>query len=489
MRALLPLLCLALIGGLATPSLADPARVKTEGGMAIGFSDGTVASFKGLPYAAPPVGPLRWRRTQPAPAWAGERDASDFGPSCPQPEVPHTIPEGSRARTQSEDCLTLNVWAPANVRKAPVMVWLHGGGNQNGGSADRYMDGTAMARDGVVLVSLNYRLGLLGFLALPELTRQGGEVEANFGLWDQIEALKWVRRNIAAFGGDPDNVTLFGESAGGEDIRALMASPMARGLFGKAVIESGGGGWDDYPTVEAAGMAGTLKSVGLPTDVAALRALPAERLAAAARWDASLVVDGVMLPRTPLKAFAEGKAMKIPLIIGTNQDEGAMIDAGSDPATMFPKLTAADVEKLRGFYGLTADQNDALARRLFRDGYFVGPSHWIARTQSAHGAPAWPYRFDYIAGALRTRRTSVNHGSEIPFVFGTLARPDDADTVMSAAMRGCWIAFARTGRPDCPAGVDWKPGDGAWMVFDAKPGPRQIGDAAALGLLEAKLKP
>src|ERR1700722_12040678 len=227
--------------GVRPANAAEPIRVRIQSGVLVGTLDGGVESFKAVPYAAPPVGALRWTLPRPVAAWAVERAADEFGPSCTQSAVPRNVPPGSRGAQLSEDCLTLNVWAPQAAKKAPVMVWIHGGGNDSGSSADTYYGGTAFARDGVVLVSLNYRLGSMGF--------QPHNGEANFGLWDQVAALGWVRDNIAAFGGDPQNVTLFGESAGGQDTLVLMTAAPANGLFQKAIVYSGGGGWGPPPTI------------------------------------------------------------------------------------------------------------------------------------------------------------------------------------------------------------------------------------------------
>ncbi|HEY0782893.1 MAG TPA: carboxylesterase family protein, partial [Thermoanaerobaculia bacterium] len=218
-------------------------RITIDTGVLAGSAADGIQTFKGIPYAKPPVGPLRWRPPQPPAAWKEARDATAFGAACP---LGGAALEGDGLQT-SEDCLTLNVWAPAHADRsspgAPVMVWLHGGANSNGAGAKRYYDGTAFARDGIVLVSLNYRLGPLGFFAHPALTKEAGPSEplGSYGLMDQVAALGWVKRNARAFGGDPARVTVFGESAGGEDVLALLAVPSATGLFQQAIVESGPG--------------------------------------------------------------------------------------------------------------------------------------------------------------------------------------------------------------------------------------------------------
>jgi len=338
------------------------------------------------------------------------------------------------------------------------MVWIHGGGNQDGSSADSYYDGTAFARDDVVLVSVNYRLGPMGF--------QPHDGEANFGLWDQVAALGWVRDNIAAFGGDPGNVTLFGESAGGEDTLVLMTAVPARGLFQKAIVESGGGGW------------------GPP---------PASRQAAAdPDGDWSVVVDGHLLQEAPLSAFAAGRAAHIPLIIGTNSEEGSLLSLDAHTEGLFPKVSKDDVAHLAQIYGSNPVDDATLARLEFRDGYFASVARWVAAKVAAAGSPAYLYRFEYVLSALQGRRSGAFHGSEIPFVFDNLPpiRKEVDDDRVEHALHDCWVAFARTGKPVCPDAPDWpvlSGSDPKWMVFDAHPSARPVAGTAALDLLQCRL--
>ncbi len=450
----------AVVALVAAPAgmTADAVRIRVEGGMLAGTVAGDVRIFKGIPYAAPPVGPLHSALPQPVISWQGDRAADDFGPSCLQSSPPRNVLPGSRAQQLSEDCLTLNVWAPQAARNAPVMVWVHGGGNQNGSSAGKYYDGGAFARDGVVFVSLNYRLGAQGFQP------HGGE--ANFGLWDQLAALRWVRRNIAVLGGDPANVTLFGESAGGQDILALMTAAPARGLFQKAIVESGGGGWGPDPKIaqeEAADHVG--------------------------EW--GVIVDGHLLKEPPLRAFAGGRAARIPLIIGTNSEEGSLLGLDAHSEGLFPKLSGSDLARLGAIYGEQAAHDEALARLVFRDGYFASEARWIAAKVSASGSPAYLYRFEYVLNALQSRRAGAYHGSEIPFVFDRMpeVRVTDDDVRVQRGMHNCWVAFARTGKPTCDDAPDWPafvPG-GKWMVLDSHPSARPVANAAALDLLQCRL--
>src|SRR5665213_2805711 len=302
--ATLATLAALALGGAVCAAKVD---VSVDTGVVAGQTNGAVAVFKGIPFAAPPVGPLRWKPPQPAAPWSGTRDASAYGPACPQVVDPGGRPNGGGyAGPTSEDCLNLNVFAPVGARKAPVMVWIFGGGNTAGANSIAPNDGTAFARDGVILVSVNYRLGALGFFAHPALTAAAGATEplGSYGTMDQIAALKWVRRNIAAFGGDPDNVTIFGESAGGWDTLTLMTTPAARGLFAKATVQSGGG-WSAPVSLAAAEADGVTlaKSLGLPDDATAdqLRALPVQALVAAhGRFNP--IVDGRLINENATQA-------------------------------------------------------------------------------------------------------------------------------------------------------------------------------------------
>lgn len=437
---------------------AEAVRARVQGGTLLGTVADGIKVFKGIPYAAPPVGKLHWALPRPVVPWSGERAADDFGASCNQDRPPRGVLQGSRGAQLSDDCLTLNVWAPQAAQKAPVMVWIHGGGNQNGSSATKYYDGTAFARDGVVLVSLNYRLGAAGF--------QPHDAEANFGLWDQVAALRWVKENIAVFGGDPANVTLFGESAGGQDTLALMTAAAARGLFHKAIVESGGGGWGPTPKIA---QEETADHVG--------------------EW--GVIVDGHLLNEPPLSAFASGRAAHIPLIIGTNSEEGSLLGLDAHSEGLFPKVSKDDLNKLKAIYGAQASDDEAFARLLFRDGYFASEARWIASMVSAQGSPAYLYRFKYVLSGLQGRRAGAFHGSEIPFVFDRMPelRIDDTDLRVEHALHDCWVAFAKTGKPRCNDAPDWpaySPG-GQWMVFDAHPSARPVKEAMALDLLQCRL--
>ena len=402
----------------------DAPYVHVESGDLLGVTRDGVASFKGIPYAAPPVGELRWRAPQPPKPWPVARDSSDYGPSCSQSTPPRRVAPASAGARTSEDCLTLNVWTPARRtnKPLPVMVWIHGGGNSAGTSAQTYYDGTAFARDGVILVSLNYRLGPFGFFAHPALTRAAGrEPIANYGLMDQVAALHWVQRNIAAFGGDSHNVTLFGESAGGADILLLMTAQATRGLFHKAIVESAGW-WNQVPELsqaEAVGsaIATTLGLPGATATTAQLRALPADALLRLKDSDETgPVIDHQLLRLSPVTAFAQGKALDIPLIIGTNGNEGALLPPDASAAEVVPSLSGPDFGKVRALYEAESTPEASLAAALFRDSFFAMPSRWVA-AREAGGAPVYLYRFDYVASFLSgtSRRRESRLGDSVRF--------------------------------------------------------------------------
>lgn len=498
--------------GATAPAADPPAPVATiaQGKLSGQSLSGGIDSFRGIPYAAPPVGPLRWRPPAKAPAWSGVRDASQFGPSCLQEKLGGADSAGARANpvrgATSEDCLTLNVWTPAKHDKPlPVMVWIHGGAHRVGSGSAPFYDGATFARDGVVLVTINYRLGQFGYFAHPALTKAAGADEplANYGTMDQIAALKWVRDNIAAFGGDPGNVTVFGESAGGVATLLMLTVPDARGLFQKAIVESGGG-WSRMKGLSAAEADGaaTAKAAGLGDDATAdqLRALPADKIGAStAGLGFGPVVDGRLVKESIPAAFAKGHAVDVPLIIGFNSDEGSLMQSfGIPPAGLLATLPDAAKAAMKASYGDRAKDDAALARRLFADGGFSAPARWIAG-QSAGGAPAWLYRFDYVPVVMRARRDGVIHGGEIPFVFDSwgaipalAAYLDPADKAEVATVHGCWVAFAKTGVPSCPGAPAWpaytKDGD-TLMNFAAPNATAKGFDKGIYDVLEQALLP
>lgn len=461
----------AIIAGalaLASAAQAQDTTVKVESGVLAGAQTDRARIFKNVPYAAPPVGDLRWAPPQKPLPWPGARDATTNGPSCPQQMKPDGTPnEGSANGPISEDCLQLNVFAPLKEKlggKAPVMVWLHGGSHRTG--AGWIYDGQNFARDGVVLVSINYRLGPLGYFAHPALTKAAGKTEAlgSYGLMDQIAALEWVQRNIAAFGGDPKNVTVFGESAGGMSTLAILATPKAKGLFQKAAVQSGGG-WSAPTTLadkEAAGVAVAAKLGLEKASVADLRAVPAERLVAETlRDDYGPFVDGRLLKETPSQAFAAGRETDVPLIIGANSGEDSLMGRSLPNASA---MAAAIPAPAKAAYASEAAKGDeALVRAAFGDRFMVAPARWIA-AEAANGKPAWLYHFSYVGSRFRPMGvTSAAHAAEIQYVFEYWGRrtPESMvaadDKAMAKLMHGCWVAFAKTGAPSC---------DIVWPAYD-----------------------
>ena len=452
-----------------------PLEAKTQYGWVRGAHERGVIAFKGIPYAAPPRGALRWAAPQPAAPWRGVRSALEYGPDCKQRPTPG---DAAPLRTRpSEDCLYVNVWRPAqrSGRPLPVMVWIYGGWYVDGGTSPAIYDGSGFARDGVVLVSLNYRLGNFGFFAFPALGRTGA-AQGDFGIMDQIAALRWVRRNIAAFGGDPHNVTLFGESAGGASVNTLLISPAARGLFQKAIIESGGGaGWlaPERPLTggpqsgEAMGVR-LARHLGIQGQgahaLAALRALPSGTLVdglnmATLHGDVNFaggpLVDEQLYFGAAVREYARGMGARVPVMIGATS-----ADLGSSHAKSLHGLFArfgAQAAPARAAF----DPSGTLPLQQLRDEvggtrWMIEPARAIARILSARGQPVYEYRFCYIPTSMRGKWWGAWHATEIPFVFDTVrehygSETSRADEEMARQMHSYWLAFVRTGRPD-PAG-------------------------------------
>lgn len=451
---------------LAGVARAEGPKVKVESGVLVGQETERALIFRNVPYAAPPVGDLRWTPPKRPLAWSGERTAVEKGPACPQKMNTDGSPnEGSANGATSEDCLQLNVFAPKGAKKAPVMVWLHGGSHKTG--AGWIYDGQNFARDGVVLVAINYRLGALGYFAHPALTKAAGQAEplGGYGLMDQIAALQWVQRNIAAFGGDPKNVTLFGESAGGASTLALLATPSAKGLFQRAVVQSGGG-WSKPTTLakqEAVGNA-ALAKLGLPADasLADLRAVPADQLVeATAAADYGPFADGRLMKETVAQAFAAGREIDVPLIIGANSGEDSLLGRRLPNAAALAALIPAQTKS--AYPAEAAKGDEALVRAAFGDRFMVAPARWLA-AKAADGKPVWLYHFSYVGSRFRPMGvTTAAHAAEIQYVFEYWGRrtPESMvaadDRAMATLMHGCWVAFAKTGTPACAI---------AWPAYD-----------------------
>ena len=418
------------MASMAAPT--DPVRV--EGGAIVGTTDRGVRVFKGIPYAAPPIGAWRWKPPQPVVAWRGTRDASTFGAECPQTQYPATSIYVRPLQPQSEDCLFLNVWttAAANERR-PVLVWIHGGALTRGSGISDVRDGVPLALKGVVLVSLNYRLGPLGYFAHPALSAESPrKASGNYGVLDQIAALQWVQQNIAAFGGDPAKVTIAGESAGAWSVNTLVASPLARGLFVRAIGQSGGRFSRTPHLSQAAGSAASGESVGESLaktvgadSLAALRAVPVDRLIAVANFRTQEVVDGWVLPDEIRTIFANQQHNRVPVIVGSNANEmtslgGAALapktldDFRKRMAQQFGEM-AAEIERA---YDVKADAdvvNAALA--VSRDTTFSSHMRHWARASVAAGSRAWLYYFSHVPPSPRAGELQAFHAGEIPYVF------------------------------------------------------------------------
>lgn len=481
-RRLLSILTLLLVGSLvyaydpSPPSIAvaqnNPPTTRILSGQVSGTalgSQGGVDVYKGIPYAAPPVGELRWKPPQPVRAWDGVRVCTEFGHSCPQ----HAVAFFARdVKDMNEDCLYLNVWAPAKRtgRGYPVMLYIHGGNFVIGSSCQGVFDGEALARQGVVVVTINYRLGPFGFLAHPLLSRESKNgVSGNYGLLDQIAALQWVQKNISAFGGDPNCVTIFGESAGAVSVCYLLVSPLSAGLFHRAIAESGGSSTPLRHLRQKRYGKESMESVGdyigealgcnrEADPMRALRKKTTEELLEAAKSAKSHFgddcmypnVDGWLLPDDPGLLFQEHRSYDVPFITGTNANE-----VGGLMSTM----------ALRAYFGEYADrilklfpaseQKDAATVAIF-----TSVARSDARAMSRHKSKAYLYQFTRHPPALRA--LGVFHSLELFYVFGNLEpmlRPDDVDRDLSRTMMSYWVQFARTGDPNRPGLPSWSPYD------------------------------
>ncbi len=452
---------------------ADPtARATTAAGEVEGVAANGMTIFRGLPYVAAPVGALRWHAPEPGAAWTGVRRATEFGRACPQDRSASIDQAGDPGPT-SEDCLTLNVWTPRAdaSAKLPVMVWIHGGAFVIGAGSQGIFDGTALARRGVVVVTFNYRLGALGFFSHPALDAAAPGGPVNFGLLDQIAALKWVRDNIGSFGGDARNVTIFGESAGAESVLALYTSPLARGLFQRGIAQSAYGipshTREKARTVGVA-VASALGLKGANASLAELRAVPADRFFAVkdkgTSLAPSLVVGDAALPATILSTFQRGGEAALPLIIGNNSDEASVAVAfGIEPAALVTKLGAARIA-IKPLYPDVKDDAQ-LGREVVRDVLFSAFARRIAYLHSTR-APTWRYYFSRVPTNQRATMPGVSHGGEIATVFdiddacGCLGAPLSADDRAYAKRVGdLWVAFTRGAIPESPDVPAW-PRDG-----------------------------
>jgi para-nitrobenzyl esterase len=532
----------ALAAATGTPSTVlsqAPATVRVDGGELQGVVADGVASYKGVPFAAPPVGDLRWRPPQPAPGWTGVRQAAEFGPSCMQgrfggpppgagragappapgtapalatPPAPATTPAPAppaaapTALAPSEDCLYLNVWRPADpaTRNAPVMVWIYGGGFTGGSSSSPNTSGAQFAKQGVVLVAMNYRVGRFGFFAHPALNKERpDDLKGNYAYMDQIAALQWVKRNIAAFGGNPNNVTIFGFSAGGVSVHSMLASPLARGLFHKAIVESGGSrdsvltarpmradGVDpNYPvSAETIGI-NFAKSMGIEgTDEAALaklRGLSADEVlrgvppqpGAAPPQETTPILDGRLITETAETAYKAKRLPRVPLLLGSNSADTAGNRIRSRTKEEFFARYGQWSAEAKAAYD--PDGTTDLATMISRANDDFGqaePARFAANAFAANGSPVYLYRFSYVQTSMREMaRAGAPHGGEIAYVFGTLTAgrggaPAPEDHAVSRMVQSYWVNFAKTGDPNGAGLPAWPRHDPKKdLIFDFRP--------------------
>jgi para-nitrobenzyl esterase len=477
LAAALILLAATNLSGAATPK---PMIVRTVDGLVSGIpAPGKVTAYKGIRYAAPPIGARRWQAPQPTGPWSGVYAADKFGPACIQPPS---------ERETSEDCLFLNVWVPEHARgqKLPVMVWAYGGGFVNGAASDPRFDGAALARRGVVLVSLNYRLGTLGFFAHPALSGESHEhTSGNYALLDLFAALQWVQENIGAFGGDARRVTAFGQSSGAMLLSNALITPRAKGLFQQVILESGGQ-FREYHRLAAAERLGAKAG-----DIAALRAMDPDRLPTLPSLEGSPfprplfapkmsgpIVDGPVLADQQRDAFEAGNFLKMPTLLGNNSDEGSYVTRNYPVRTLddyraylrAPAVFGADADEAMRLYPAASDAAvPAAVAQSFGDAQYNYGTRGVARAMASAGQPVYRYLFTRKAGGTGP---GPNHGDEVSYVFNTLgSRPtayNDDDRRLAETMADAWVRFAKTGNPNggsLPAWPRYRASDDAYMQF------------------------
>jgi para-nitrobenzyl esterase len=495
------LLAMFIMFSVLTGIAQQPSPVKVDGGLLQGISENGLAIYRGIPFAAPPVGDLRWRAPQPVVKWEGVRQATNFAPG--------PIQGGNPPSGKSEDCLYLNIWTPAKSSgdRIPVLVWIYGGGFGAGATSEKNYSGENLAKKGVVLVSIAYRVGQLGFLAHPDLSRENpNHVSGNYGLLDMISGLQWVQKNIAAFGGDPNKVTIFGESAGGIAVSMLCASPLAKGLFHGAISQSGGNFGPPRPTTfpgENLKRLADAESVGKAyaenagaSSIAELRKIDADKLPAGRGWP---IIDGWVIPDDQYKLYAKGQFNDTPILVGYNSDEGASFSPPKTPEdyiagvrTRYGKFA----EDLIKAYPVSSNTVPKTARDLARDAAF-GWHTWVwARLQSQIGkSKAFYYYFDqhpdYPEDSPRAGYGSP-HGQDVPYVFKHLDASNPqvtkTDLEISEAMATYWTNFAKNGSPSGEGVPEWPAFSDAnpvVMHFNKTPHTGPVPSAESLRRLDA----
>jgi para-nitrobenzyl esterase len=481
---------------------ADVTVVTERGALAGLRLGGGLTAFRGIRYAEPPVGGSRWKPPVAAAPWRGMRRAAEFGAACPQVVSPSGSIYAQQPRRMSEDCLFLNVWRPPRAVNSPVMVWLHGGALRTGDPASGLYDGEQLARKGVLMVTVNYRLGVLGYLAHPQLSAESPHASSgNYGLLDQIEALRWVRDNVAAFGGDPANVTLFGESAGALSAIQLMTSPLAAGLFHRVILQSGylvsnpelKRACFGQPSAESVGERLT-RDLGV-SDLVALRAAPVESLvarAAAAGFDPQANIDGWVLTQQIVECLDRGGQAAVPMIVGFNEGEVRSLRSHFLPP--LPASAAEYESHVHGLFGdlapsylarYPADDIEDSSLAAARDAFYGWSAERLVRAQTRLGVPAYLYFFAHHYPAQEARGLQAFHASELPYEFGRIGsadgwpeawpRPPDEppERALSEAIMEYFTSFARTGAPGAVAAPVWEPyrNGRAYMEFRDAPRP------------------
>jgi para-nitrobenzyl esterase len=478
-------------------SYAAPDMVRVDGGQISGATADGVRSFKGIPFAAPPLGDLRWKAPQPVVAWSGVRQCDAFGPECPQAPYPQGSMYATPPARQSEDCLYLNVWTTAKPgQRLPVMVWIHGGALTRGSGAHAVYDGTSFAKKGIVLVTINYRLGPFGYLAHPDLTAESpNHSSGNYGVLDQIAALKWVQRNIATFGGNPGRVTIFGESAGSWSVNTLVATPLARSLFQGAIGESGASfqpgmhlkeDRNGMPSAEKVGAA-FAKASGADS-ISALRAVSADRIvdlfnsdSEGKKFRTQPNIDGWVFPDEIRNIYAQGKQNDVPVIVGSNANEMTTL---TSPAIV-PKTLDDYRKRVAQQYGEAVKEFDAVypvkgdgdiagaVLGSLRDATFtLGMRTWARMTATGH-SKAYLYFFNHAPPGPNSKYLGAYHASEIIYVFDNLAQRSgtpwtEADSKLAQLISSYWVNFARTGDPNgkgLPVWSNYEAGAEPYMEF------------------------
>jgi para-nitrobenzyl esterase len=505
--SILALAITAALTPIATSSASSyplDGPVKVDGGLISGTPAGPdVSAFKGIPFAAPPVGNLRWKPPQPVKPWSGVKACTQYGPSCPQPNLLERI-YGEKLGPTGEDCLYLNVWTPAKrpTDRLPVLVWIHGGGYTMGSGSSRAYNGEGLSRLGSVVVTINYRLGPFAWLAHPALSKESEHNSSgNYGLLDQIAALQWVKRNIAAFGGDPGRVTIFGESAGAGSVCYLMVSPLAKGLFHRAIAESGTAfgqnrhireSWYGLEPAEKMGerIAREMGADKEKDPIAALRAKSAEELLAGSNMSASFfsgggnrfapIVDGWVVPDDPGAIFEAGKQHPVPLIAGSNADEGSIfaltvpVGDAMQYRNLVKTMFAEQADEVLAMYPASnaAEARSAISR-IIGDAFFVSGARSLARMHSKVTPNVFVYHFTRVRPDPRRASLGAFHAAEIPYVFkgldsfGAAAEPRDEE--LAKTISSSWIRFAAAGDPNVQ-------GQPVWPRYDASDRHLEFGD-------------